>query len=175
MGGTHEIETESCCCFTLKCGACRSCCWPCFKPCSCGGDSCVMDCCVLCRGNCNCFQICDEPPSWTWTCGQCNTKVSYYAIGDAESTRRSAEITAEHRKHCPAQQQQARPKTTPPPTQNPLHHDVAWGCDGCGLNAVEDSGMPRFSSTTRHDYDLCRKCYTSSKFAANGPFEEFTT
>jgi hypothetical protein len=104
--------------------------------------------------------------------------VSYYAIGEAESDRRFAEITAEHRKHCPAQQQQARPQTTPPPpqvvVQNPLHH-VAWGCDGCGINAVEGSGMPRFKSTTREDYDLCRKCYKSGTLAANGPFNELST
>jgi hypothetical protein len=178
MGGTHETETENCCCFTVKCGACRSCCWPCFKPCSCG-DDCVIDCCVICRGTCNVFQFCDEPPSWTYTCGKCGTKVSYYAIGEAESDRRCDEIAAEHRKHCAAQQQvqQARPMTVVPPpqvVQNPLHQ-FAWSCDGCGINAIEGSGMPRYRSTTREDYDLCRKCFTLGKLANNGPFEESST
>jgi hypothetical protein len=185
MGGTHDTDSQFCCCFTVKCGACRSCCWPCFKPCDCG-ESCEVDCCVVCREVCNCFQVCDEPPSWTFTCPHCDAEVSYYAIGETESDRRCDEIKAEHDRHCAAAQQaRGGPKTKAPQQQNPLHRGddsddeeddgVSWSCDGCGIDAMEGSGMPRFESTTRKDYDLCRKCYMSGKLEHNGPFTEFST
>lgn len=72
------------------------------------------------------------------------------------------------------------PKPAPPPpqaVQNPVDEmaGVAWLCDGCGTKAMEGSGVPRFMSTTRANYDLCRNCFRAGTLASNGPFNETVT
>ena len=72
-----------------------------------------------------------------------------------------------------------KPNPAPPPAppQNPVDDmaGVAWLCDGCGIKGMKGSGMPRFMSTTRKDYDLCRDCFRAGTLASNGPFKETVT
>ena len=65
----NYVDKTNCLCFTVQCGCLYGVCYPCFKPCHCG-DGCELDLCVCCRSYFNCFQCCDGPLSWTFTCGQ---------------------------------------------------------------------------------------------------------
>jgi hypothetical protein len=178
MGGAHHTETTDFGCCTLKCGACRSVCWPCFKPCSCGTD-CVIDCCTICRSCCNIFQICDEPPEWTFTCSACGEKIDYYAFGQEDSNAKCAAIRTNHDQFCKAKQ--GRPQTTPPGrqqqlttvvadvTQNPLWNQPGADClcDGCYKQLFK---LSRYDSLTKYDYSLCVDCFNSGKLTTFGPF-----